>query len=162
MLVNNQLVLCSHVRCNPLNSPKHPYMTITNFNCEGPYLPGVICNIVVKVDCGRSPGRSTFSSELRIEALNNASLNLADEPTLVDGPPVLISSGQDEFKFGRSTPRCKSRIDTLNTTTPNLADEPTLSDGPLQSESRIDDLNTATPNLADKPTLANGPLTTDN
>ena len=32
-------------------------MTITNFNYENSYLPGVICNIVVKADLGRSPGR---------------------------------------------------------------------------------------------------------
>ena len=29
-------------------------MTITNFNYEGSYLPGVICIIVVKADFGRS------------------------------------------------------------------------------------------------------------
>ena len=29
-------------------------MTITNFKYEGSYLPGVICNIVVKADFGRS------------------------------------------------------------------------------------------------------------
>ena len=34
-------------------------MTIINFNYEDSYLPGVICNIVVKADLGRSPGRST-------------------------------------------------------------------------------------------------------
>ena len=34
-------------------------MTITNFNYEGSYLPGLMCNIVVKADLGRSPGRST-------------------------------------------------------------------------------------------------------
>ena len=34
--------------------------------------------------------------------------NLADKPTLADGPPS------------------ESRIDVLNTATPNLADEPTL------------------------------------
>ena len=34
-------------------------MTITNFNYEGSYLPGLICNIVVKADLGRSAGRST-------------------------------------------------------------------------------------------------------
>ena len=28
-------------------------MTITNFNYEGSYLPGVICNIVVKADLGQ-------------------------------------------------------------------------------------------------------------
>ena len=46
-------------------------MTITNFNYEGSYLLGVICNIVVKTDLGRSPGRST------------------------PNPPVLTSSGQE-------------------------------------------------------------------
>ena len=67
-LVNSQWALYSHVRYNPLNTantpetpPKHPHMTITNFNYEGSYLPGVICNIVVKADLGRSPGRSTHS-----------------------------------------------------------------------------------------------------
>ena len=33
-------------------------MTITNFNYEGSYLQGLICNIVVKADLGRSAGRS--------------------------------------------------------------------------------------------------------
>ena len=46
-------------------------MTITNFNYEGSYLPGVICNIVVKADLGRCAGRST--------------------PI----PPILTSSGYD-------------------------------------------------------------------
>ena len=53
----------------PLKIPQNtPHMTITNFNYEGSYLPGVICNIVVKADLGRSSGRS---------------------------PPVLTSSGQE-------------------------------------------------------------------
>ena len=34
-------------------------MTITNFNYENLYLPGLICSIVVKADLGRSPGRYT-------------------------------------------------------------------------------------------------------
>ena len=42
----------------PQNPPNTPHMTITNFNYEGSYLPGVICNIAVKADLGRSPGRS--------------------------------------------------------------------------------------------------------
>ena len=46
-------------------------MTITNFNYEGSYLPGLIYNIVVKADLGRCAGRST------------------------PNPLVLISSGQD-------------------------------------------------------------------
>ena len=31
-----------------------PHMTITNFNYEGSYFPGLICNIVVKANLGRS------------------------------------------------------------------------------------------------------------
>ena len=33
-------------------------MTIKNFNYEGSYLPGLICNIVVKANLGRCPARS--------------------------------------------------------------------------------------------------------
>ena len=50
---------------------------------------------------------------LIIDALNTTTPNLADEPTLADGPPPSESS-----------------IDALNTATPNLAHEPTLADGP--------------------------------
>ena len=38
---------------HPLTPKEHPHMTITNFNYEASYLPGVICNIVVKADLGR-------------------------------------------------------------------------------------------------------------
>ena len=61
---NSQLALYSHVICNPSstlpqNMPETPtQMTITNFNYEGSYGPGLICNIVVKANLGRSPGRS--------------------------------------------------------------------------------------------------------
>ena len=109
-------------------------MTITTFNYEGSHLPGVICNNVVKADLGRW---TPTPCEWRIDALNTVTPNLADEPTLADGPP---------------SPPSELRIDTLNTATPNLADEPTLADG-LPSASRIDVLNTATPHLADKRTL---------
>ena len=40
----------------PLTPPttlKHPHMTITNFNYESSYLPGVIGNIFVKADLGK-------------------------------------------------------------------------------------------------------------
>ena len=49
----------------PLDTPKNTItiynlqFTITNFNYENSYLPGVVCNIVVKPDPGRSPGRCT-------------------------------------------------------------------------------------------------------
>ena len=45
----------------------------------------------------------------------NMSSNLADLPLdlLADLPPVLISHGQDEFKFGRSTPRSAGRSTPL-------------------------------------------------
>ena len=49
----------------PLTPLKHPpHMTITNVNYEGSYLPGVICNIVVKADLGRSASRSTPTSQM--------------------------------------------------------------------------------------------------
>ena len=64
----------------PLNTP---HMTITNFNYDGSYLPGVICNIVVKADPSRSPGRST--------------------------PLVLMSSGQ-EWQFHIATDILWSRM----------------------------------------------------
>ena len=61
--LDSQLAFYSHVRYNSLDTLKHPQnnpqMTITNFNYEGWYLPGVICNIVVKADLGRSASRST-------------------------------------------------------------------------------------------------------
>ena len=40
------------------------------------------------------------------------SSNLADLPLdlLADLPPILASSGQDEFKFGRSTPQCSHLV----------------------------------------------------
>ena len=75
------------------------------------------------------------------DALNTSIQNLADEPTLANGPP-----------------KYQSR-DALNTSTQNLADEPTLANGPPQYQSR-DALNTSTQNLADDPTLANGPPST--
>ena len=37
---------------------KHPQMTITNFSYEGSYLPGLTCNMVDRVDTGRSTGRA--------------------------------------------------------------------------------------------------------
>ena len=46
--------------------------------------------------------------ESRIDALNTATPNLTEEPTLADGLPS------------------ESRIDVLNTATPHLADKPTL------------------------------------
>ena len=52
--------------------------------------------------------------ELRIDALDTGTQNIADEPTLADGPPS------------------ESRIEALNTGTQNLADEPTLANGPPQ------------------------------
>ena len=82
-VVNHQLALYSHVICNPSSTPqKHPHMTITNVNYEGSYLPGGICNIVLKVILADGP-----PTELRIDALNTTTPNLADEPTLGDGPP---------------------------------------------------------------------------
>ena len=52
--------------------------------------------------------------ESTIDALNTTTPNLADEPTLADGPP----------------PPSELRIDALHTATPNLADKPMLANGP--------------------------------
>ena len=70
-VVKSQLALYSHVRCNPSSTPPEtppntPHMTITNFNYENSYLPGVICNIVVKDDLGRSPGRCTPTHQMHL------------------------------------------------------------------------------------------------
>ena len=45
-------------------SQNMPHMTITNFNYENLYFTGVICNIVVKADLGRSPGRCTPTPQM--------------------------------------------------------------------------------------------------
>ena len=61
-LVNSQLALYSHVRCNPLNTPRPlntPQMTIRDFNSDSSYLPSLTCNMDVRVHIGRSTGRST-------------------------------------------------------------------------------------------------------
>ena len=83
-----------------LNTPKTPQntpqMTITNFNYEGSYLPGVMCNIVAKADLGKSPGRSTPSTD------------------------ILWSRMAIGRSASRTTPHQLS-IDALNTTTPNTA-----------------------------------------
>ena len=60
-----------------------------------------------------SLANGTAPGELSIDTLNTGIPNLADEPTLANGPPVLTSSGQDEFKFGRSTPRSAGRYTPL-------------------------------------------------
>ena len=65
-------------------------MTVTTFNYEGSYLPGVICNIVVKADLGRSAGRSTPP----LLTSCGQEWQLADLPADLT-PLVLTSSGQD-------------------------------------------------------------------
>ena len=73
--------------------------------------------------------------------MRSTTQNLADEPTLANGP--LWDQSRDD----------------LHTTTQNFADEPTLADGPLWDQSR-DDLHTTTQNLADEPILASAYCTT--
>ena len=102
-------------------------------------------------------------TESRIDALNTATQNLADDPTLANGPPQYLSG------------------DDLHNTTQNLADDRTLTNGPppqFQSRDALnttiqtyqtkllwtmdppiksrDDLHTNTQNMADELTLANG------
>ena len=115
-LVNSQLALYSHVRCNPPwcpntpeAPPKHCHTTITNFNYEGSYLSGVICNIVVKADLGRWTPLGNREEMPGISVHQNWQMNLL---WLMDPPS-------------------ESSIDALNTTTPNLADESTLANGPI-------------------------------
>ena len=44
----------------PLITPNVLHIRKTNFEYEGSYLPGVICNIVVKADFGRSPQNGSW------------------------------------------------------------------------------------------------------
>ena len=64
-LVNTQLALYSHARCNPLNTPLTPQKTLHNnykfhllqlqiSTIRAHICQVVICNIVVKADLGRS------------------------------------------------------------------------------------------------------------
>ena len=108
--------------------PKHPSMTITNFNYEGSYLPAVICNIVIKADIGRwiPPGNRAEMPWIPVH--QNWQMNL-----LWPMDPQGIENRCLEYcytKLGRWTYFGKwaplpgeSRIDALNTTTSNLADE---------------------------------------
>ena len=116
-VVNSQLALYSHVRCSPLdtaNTPKHPHMTVTNFNYEGSYLPGVICNIVVKADLSRSAGRSTPQPPVYwclVVKNGNFTLlltscgqewQLAD--LLADQPPLVLTSSGQEWQLADLPP----------------------------------------------------------
>ena len=63
----SHLALYSVVRSNPPAPPNMawhsntPQMRITDFNSETSYLQGLTCNMDVRADIGRSPGRSTPS-----------------------------------------------------------------------------------------------------
>ena len=121
--VNSQLALFSHVRCNLSWHPWHPQntpqMTFTNFNYEGSYLPGIICNIVIKADHGISASRSTPQYWHLVVQNDNFTLLLTSsgqEWQLADLSPwywhlvvqngnftlLLISSGQ-EWQFHIAT-----------------------------------------------------------
>ena len=41
--------------------------------------------------------------QLRIDALNTTTPNLADKPTLANGPPVLMTSSSQEWQFHIAT-----------------------------------------------------------
>ena len=78
-------------------------------------------------------------SELRIDAGNTTTPDLADKPTFANGSPPVIEHRFLEYwytklgrqtYFGRWSPHSILRIDALNTSAPNLADEPTLTNGP--------------------------------
>ena len=95
--------------------------------------------------------------------LHTSTQNVADEPTLANGPPstraempcIPLHQTWQMNLLWLMDPHYQSR-DDLHTTTPNLSDEPTLADGLPHYHSRHD-LHTTTPNLSDEPTLANGP-----
>ena len=72
-VVNSQLAWYSHVRCNPLNTPKRPlkhpqnttpHMTVRNLSYEGSYLPGLMHHMGIKADLGRSASKSTPPSQM--------------------------------------------------------------------------------------------------
>ena len=106
-VVNSQLALYSHVRCNPLNTPQ---MAIRNFNYEGSYLPGLICNIVVKADLGRSPGRSTPQKNCRLVVIYGNFTFLATMKAHIGRstgrpPPRKLPASTMKVHIGRSTGR---------------------------------------------------------
>ena len=147
-----------------------PHMTITNFNYKGSYLPGVICNIVVKVDLGRSPGRSTPQkcanwSEWQFQMFTIRA-HIGRSPGR--STPQLIQHrclecqytklGRQTY-FGRWTPPGNWAEMPWILVHPTWQTNLLWPIDPPHPESRIDVLNTATPNLADEPTLADGPPT---
>ena len=73
-------------------------MTVTNFNYEGSYLQGLICNIVVKADLGRSPGLSTPECQYLHLVVKNGNWQICWQIY----PPILTSSGP-EWQFHIAT-----------------------------------------------------------
>ena len=87
----------------PQNTPKHPQMTITDFNYESSYLPSLICNMDVRVHIGRStPYRHLVAKNGSFRFLL---LQVIQADQLADLHPKLS-------------------IDALHTITPNLGDLP--------------------------------------
>ena len=84
---------------------KHPQMTITDFNYDSSYLPGLTCNMDVRAHIGRSTGRSTpLYCHLVVKNGNFTSLllefTLADQ--LADLPPpkywhLVVKNGSFTF-----------------------------------------------------------------
>ena len=74
--------------------------------------------------------------------MHTTTQNLADEPTLANGPPTQYQSR-----------------DAFNSSTQNLADNPTLANGSPSTRGEMT-CNTTTQNSADEPTLADGPPST--
>ena len=101
-------------------------------------------------------------AESRVDALNTTTPNLADKPTLADGPPSesrmmpciqLHQTWQTNLLWPMDPLPSELRREALYTATPNLAYKPTLANG-SPSESRRYALHTTTPNFTDELTLA--------
>ena len=134
---------------------KHPkntlHMTITNFNYENSYLPGVICNIVVKADLGRSPGRCTphtpnaswdiyYGIDLAAildssRKVGNFLLFLNNQGSKQSASIVQSCQMYPPQNIPKTPPNDNKRfqlwqvIFALNTSMQNLADEHTVADG---------------------------------
>ena len=152
-VINSQLAWYSHVRCNPLNTPKTLPHDNYKFQLWG--LIFVICHIVVKVGLGRSPDRCTPTHPQMHHEINimeciwqpflilqervgnsvyfwimrvvNSQLALYSHVICnpFDTPPEHTPNDNKRYHLWQV-------IFAMNTSTQNLADEHTLADGPPQ------------------------------
>ena len=79
-------------------------MTITDFNSEISYLPGLTCNMDVRAQIGRSTGRS-ITQELASSGAEWQFTFLLLEFILADQCPPVLASNVQEWQFYISTVR---------------------------------------------------------